>query len=75
MKEEIIQLIDEITALQQEKVLKCGRAFVPTLTSEDAMQPNDYPILENNPHFRYEEGVLEGVQSVRMALLAFFKEP
>ena len=47
---------------------------MPTLTSEDVLQPNDYPLLENNPHFRYEEGVLEGMQSVRTAFLAFFKE-
>jgi hypothetical protein len=27
------------------------------------MQPNDFPELENHPFFRYEEGVLEGLQS------------
>jgi hypothetical protein len=66
--------MNELIVAQQEKVLKCGRAFVSTLTSEDVLQPNDYPILENNPHFRYEEGVLEGVQTARMALLALFKD-
>jgi hypothetical protein len=74
VREEIIVLLDQIAAAQQEKVLKCGRLFVPTLTAEDALQPNDYPILENNPHFRYEEGVLEGIHTVRSALLAFLKE-
>lgn len=74
MKEEIKKLIDEIAEGQKSKLLKCGRSFVPTLTSEDALQPNDYPELENNPHFRYEEGVLEGIQTVRSALLFFLRD-
>lgn len=73
MKEEILILIEAIVEAQREKLLKCGRTFVPKLTSEDVLQPNDYPELELNPHFRYEEGVLEGVQTVRAALLAHFK--
>lgn len=70
MQEKIEQLILELIEGQKEKVLKCGRQFVPTLTSEDALQPNDYPELENNPHFRYEEGVLEGLQTAQTALRA-----
>ncbi len=69
MKDVILTLLDEICEAQHEKVLKCGRTFVPNLTSEDALQPCDYPELELNPHFRYEEGVLEGVQTVKAALL------
>ncbi len=68
MKAEIQRVLDEIIEAQRAKVLKCGSQFVPTLTAEDVLQPNDYPELENNPHFRYEEGVLEGVQTVRAAL-------
>jgi len=74
VKEEIKKLIEEIAEGQKEKVLKCGRAFVPTLTSEDVLQPNDYPELENNPHFRYEEGVLEGIQTVRAAFFFLLGE-
>lgn len=74
MKEDIKNLIDEIVEGQQQKLLKCGRAFIPTLTTEDVLQPNDYPELENNPHFRYEEGVLEGLLTIRTALRAFFEE-
>lgn len=74
MKEEIKKLMDEIVEGQKEKLLKCGRTFVPTLTTEDVLQPIDYPELENNPHFRYEEGVLEGLQTARSALLSFLKE-
>ncbi len=72
MKEEILRLLDEICDAQHLKMLKCGRNFVPNLTIEDALQPCDYPQLEVNPHFRYEEGVLEGVQTTRAALLNLF---
>ncbi len=70
MKQRLSALLDEIIAEQQKKVLRCGRHFVPTLTSEDVLQPNDYPELEDNPHFRYEEGVLEGILTVKAALNA-----
>lgn len=74
MKEEIKKLIDQIIQTQEEKLLICGRVFIPNLTSDDALQPNDYPVLENNPHFRYEEGSLAGMQTVRSALLAYFQD-
>lgn len=66
----IDQLIEELVAGQKKKLLTCGRRIVPTLTSEDMLQPNDYPALENNPHFRYEEGILDGLQTAQSALRA-----
>jgi len=70
VKEKIKVLLEEIKKLQEEKVLKIGRTFVPHLTREDMLQPNDYQELEHNPYFRYEEGVLEGIHTVRAAILA-----
>jgi cell envelope opacity-associated protein A len=58
----------------QSQLLKCGRRIIPHLTPEDLLQPNDYQELEHNPHFRYEEGVLAGVQTVQMALWALKKQ-
>ena len=53
---------------QQKKLLKIATQIRPNVTTDDILQPNDYPELENHPFFRYEEGVLEGLQS---ALAAF----
>ena len=50
-------------------MLKCAKRIVPTIIEDDLLQPNDFPELENNPHFRYEEGVLSGMMSVQAALL------
>ena len=71
---EIDRLLTELVQTHQAKLLKCGRRIVPRLTPEDMLQPNDYPELENHPYFRYEEGVLAGIQSVQMALWAFQKD-
>jgi hypothetical protein len=68
--EEIAALIEEIACLQRKKLLACGQQIIPNVTEDDVLQPNDFIELENDPFFRYEEGVLAGIQSVQMALLA-----
>ncbi len=70
----IHELMAEIAQLQQDKVLSSARRIIPTLTTDDILQPNDFPELENHPHFRYEEGVLEGIRTVQMALKAMHLE-
>jgi hypothetical protein len=66
----IENLIKELVEGQNRKLLECGRRFVPNLTPEDMLQPNDYNELELNPHFRYEEGILHGILSIQMAIRA-----
>lgn len=74
MEEEIKNLFKELIEGQQKKLFKLGREIIPYLTHEDLLQPNDYPALENNPIFRYEEGVLEGLKTAEMASWALFKD-
>lgn len=71
---EIEQLFEELISFHHQKMMACGRRIVPHLTTDDALQPNDFPELENNPHFRYEEGLLSGIETARTALRAFQKE-
>lgn len=63
-------LFDELISQQEERVFKLAKKIVPQITKDDILQPNDFSELENHPYFRYEEGVLEGFRTVRMALLA-----
>jgi hypothetical protein len=63
-------LFDEMISAQRDKLMKCASQMVPHLTHDDLLQPNDFPQLENHPYFRYEEGVLEGLLTARMAYLA-----
>lgn len=64
------ETIDELIEHQQKVLLAMGRSIVPHVTLDDLMQPNDYPALENHPYFRYEEGVLHGLQMVKAAFQA-----
>ncbi|AEB41066.1 hypothetical protein [Chlamydia pecorum] len=74
MKNKLIQLLDELYECQREKVQELGEELVPHLTSDDVLQPMDFAELEENPAFRFEEGVLSGIGEVRAALRAFFAE-
>ena len=66
--ESIESTLDGLINMQRNKLLREGRRIIPTLTSDDILQPNDFPELENHPEFRYEEGVLAGMLTVQTAL-------
>ncbi len=68
--DKIESLAHEIAELQKNNMLACAERIVPHVTSDDLLQPNDFPLLENNPLFRYEEGVLAGIQTIQTALRA-----
>jgi hypothetical protein len=69
-KEGWMTLFNELEESQRAKINRLGKLLVQGITDEDLLQPNDFPILEGNPYFRYEEGVLEGIMSARFALCA-----
>ncbi len=69
-KGEMIEIFDTMIAFQEKKLMKIGMRMVPHLTTDDLLQPNDFPELEQHPEFRFEEGVLKGMHSARMAVLA-----
>jgi hypothetical protein len=49
-------------------LLNLARELSPHLTPDDLLQPQDFPELELNPSFRYEEGILAGLEMVQIAL-------
>ncbi|MCK4934297.1 MAG: hypothetical protein KAR79_01805 [Simkaniaceae bacterium] len=63
------KIFDELIEFQEKKLLKCAREIVPFLTADDILQPNDFEELENHPYFRYEEGVLKGLHTAKMAFV------
>jgi len=69
----IIDLLDEVVDLQQSKVRELARRIVPTATDEDLLNPHDLSELNENMHFNYEDGYLNGLISVRIAILALSK--
>jgi hypothetical protein len=72
--QQIDNLLTELEAGQHSQLYSIGRRIVPSLTQDDLLQPNDFPELENHACFRYEEGILAGIQTTRMALLALRRD-
>lgn len=70
----IEQTIQEMVLKQQEDLLKSAQRLVPNITAEDILQPNDFPVLEKHPDFRYDEGILAGILAAQMALFALKNE-
>ena len=66
--DEQLSLLQTLIEAQKKKLLACANEIIPYVTSDDIMQPNDFPELENHAFFRYEEGVLEGLQSAEAAI-------
>jgi hypothetical protein len=64
------EIFDSLIVMQKKKLFACATEIVPGLIEDDLLQPNDFPALENHPYFRYEEGVLEGILTARMAYFA-----
>nr|WP_213318927.1 hypothetical protein [Chlamydiifrater volucris] len=63
-------LLEVLIEKQSEKVRIIGEAIVPMITSEDLLQPMDFPELENHAIFRFEEGVLCGLKEALAAIRA-----
>ncbi|WP_100934139.1 hypothetical protein [Candidatus Chlamydia corallus] len=74
MKNKIITLLDQLYEDQKLRLQQLGEEIIPNLTPEDLLQPMDFPELEGNPFFRFEEGVLSGIGEVRAAILAVLSE-
>lgn len=72
-EEAIFEALDrEIGALedvQADKVITLARRILPNLTAEDIRNPHDFPDL-GDPDWQYEDGVLAGIQGVRIAVRA-----
>jgi len=72
--EDALRLMRELIDGQRKKVFGSAQRIVPRITPDDILQPNDFPQLEFHPHFRYEEGILDGLQVAYTALLAQIQE-
>ena len=64
----IKKLLEEMIKHQEAKVLKIACELIPNLTPEDIRNPQDFPKLNNNINFNYEDGILTGYLSIKTAL-------
>jgi hypothetical protein len=65
--DEVERVVRELEEHQTHKVLDLARRLRPNLTSEDILNPHDFPEL-GDPDWQFEDGMLTGIQSVAAAL-------
>ena len=63
-------VLAEMIAQQDAKVLALARRIVPHVTPEDVRNPHDFPALVESADFNYEDGILTGLKAADMALRA-----
>ncbi len=68
--QKIETLFEELIQQQQKKVLQTARTRLSHLTSEDILNPHDFPALMSDPIFNYEEGLAAGLMTAQMAIRA-----
>lgn len=68
-------LFEELIAQQREKTLQTAQRHDPHITSEDILNPNDFPRLMTDPVFNYEEGLTAGLLTAQMAIRVRLLQP
>ena len=63
-----IKLLEEMIRHQEAKALKLAREIIPGISPEDIMNAQDFPELERNGQFNFEDGILAGLKSALMAI-------
>ncbi|MBC7542426.1 MAG: hypothetical protein H7338_06820 [Candidatus Sericytochromatia bacterium] len=66
--DEIDTLLTGMIEQQQVRVLAIARERLPGVTPEDLRNPQDFPELEADSRFNFEDGQLSGLLSARMAI-------
>ena len=63
-------LFERMITQQREKVLTIARDLVPHLTPDDVLNPHDFPQLDGDSQYNYEDGILTGYIASQMAVRA-----
>lgn len=74
MTSKIVLELEKMVDLERKKLLIFAKRILPQLTSDDILQPQDYPELEDSPEFRYREGVCIGLETALAAVYALQNE-
>lgn len=63
-------LFESMITAQRAKVLRIARELVPSLTPDDVLNPHDFPELDQDAQYNFEDGILSGYISAQMAVRA-----
>ncbi len=58
----IVKDLEDAIAMQRDALVRIARRYHPHIQYDDLMQPQDYPDIDQDVHFRFEEGTLYGLE-------------
>lgn len=61
-------LFESMITAQRAKVLRIARELVPQITPDDVLNPHDFPELNEDAQYNFEDGILSGYISAQMAV-------
>lgn len=70
LREKLDRLFDEMIAHQRKKILSIAREHYPAIGGDDLLNPHDFPKLEADNRFQFEDGLLAGYIAAQMAVRA-----
>lgn len=70
LRETLDKLFDEMISYQRKKILNIAREHYPAIGGDDLLNPHDFPKLEADNRFQFEDGMLAGYIAAQMAVRA-----
>lgn len=70
LRSQLDTLFDRMIHQQRSKVLRIARELNPAITSDDVLNPHDFPELDADSQYNFEDGILSGYISAQMAVRA-----
>lgn len=70
MSEIFEALFENMITQQRAKVLRIARELVPQITPDDVLNPHDFPELDTDAQYNFEDGILSGYIAAQMAVRA-----
>lgn len=63
-------LFEAMIQSQRAKVLRLAREINPQITPDDVLNPHDFPELDQDSQYNFEDGILSGYIAAQMAVRA-----
>ena len=65
---EVEEILERMIRQQRDKVRDVALDMLPHLSPDDLQDPHDHPEVSDDATFNFEDGLLAGLLSARMAL-------
>lgn len=65
---DIETVLERLIDQQRAKIVEVAQDIMPHLTAEQAQNPQDYPDITGDAMYNFEDGLLAGLMSARLAL-------